>query len=186
MPLAREEFRESPLLVNGLDFMHDALTDGRRIRLLTVIDTYTRECLRISVDTSINASKVTEVLNELIDRNGKPKTVISDNGTKFTSSVVLKWSSDQEIDWQYIEPGKPYQNGNIESFNGKLRDECLNENWLLNLSDARRIVGKWAHEYNTYRPHSALGGLTPRELASQLRVNLLSAKKASKLTGTSN
>jgi putative transposase len=155
----------------ALDFMHDALADGRRIRLLTVIDTYTRECLRISVDTSINGNKVTEVLKQLIDSKGKPKAVLSDNGTEFTSNAVLKWSSDQKIDWQYIEPGKPYQNGNIESFNGKLRDECLNENWFLNLADARRIVGKWAHEYNACRPHSALGGLTPRQLASQLNGN---------------
>lgn len=170
----------------ALDFMHDALADGRRIRLLTVIDTYTRECLCVSVDTSINGNKVTEALRELINRNGKPKAILSDNGTEFTSNTVLKWSSEQEIDWQYIEPGKPYQNGNIESFNGKLRDECLNESWFLNIADARRIVGKWVHEYNAHRPHSALGGLTPRELASQLYGNLLSTEKALQLTGTSS
>lgn len=187
--LGSRKAQEKPSSPNeqwALDFMHDALADGRRIRLLTVIDTYTRECLRISVDTSINGRKVTEVLNELIDTNGRPKTILSDNGTEFTSNKVIKWSSDQKIDWQYIEPGKPYQNGNIESFNGKLRDECLNENWFLNLNDARRIVGKWAHDYNTYRPHSALGGLTPRELASQLSDNLLSTEKALQPTGTSN
>jgi len=181
--------RERPSSPNelwALDFMHDALADGRRMRLLTVIDTYTRECLCISVDTSINGRKVTEVLNELIVTNGRPKTILSDNGTEFTSNVILKWSSDHQIDWQYIEPGKPFQNGNIESFNGKLRDECLNENWFLNLSDARRIINKWAHEYNYYRPHSALGGLTPRELASQLSGNLLSTEKALQLTGTSS
>ncbi|ADI37994.1 integrase [Waddlia chondrophila WSU 86-1044] len=170
----------------ALDFVHDALANGRRIRLLTVIDTYTRECLRIFVDTSINGRKVTEILSEIMVANGKPKVVLSDNGTEFTSNTVLKWSSDQGIDWQYIEPGKPYQNGNIESFNGKLRDECLNENWFLNLSDARRIVGKWANEYNLYRPHSALGGLTPHELASQLSECLNSSEKMLQLTGTSS
>jgi len=170
----------------ALDFVHDAFADGRRVRLLTVIDTYTRECLSIFVDTSINGRKVTEVLNKLIDANGKPNTILSDNGTEFTSNAVLKWTSDQEIDWQYIEPGKPFQNGSIESFNGKLRDECLNESWFLNLSDARRIVGKWVDEYNTCRPHSALGGLTPRELASQLDGKLLPTMEVQKLTGTSN
>lgn len=170
----------------ALDFVHDALADGRRIRLLTIIDTYTRECLHISVDTSINGRKVTEVLNGLINSVGRPKTVLSDNGTEFTSNTVLKWSSDQGIDWQYIEPGKPYQNGNVESFNGKLRDECLNENSFLNISDARRIVGKWVHEYNSIRPHSALGGLTPYELASQLREGLHSSKSALQITGTSS
>jgi len=124
---------------------------------------------------------------EQVDRSKwETKGVLSDNGTEFTSNTILKWSSDHEIDWQYIEPGKPYQNGNIESFNGKFRDECLNENWFLNLSDARRIIGKWVDEYNACRPHSALGGLTPSELASQLNGNLLSAKKALQLTGTSS
>ena len=117
------------------------------------------------MDTSINGRKVTEVL---------------------TSNTVLKWSSDQGIDWQYIEPGKPYQNGNVESFNGKLRDECLNENWFLNISDARRIAAKWVLKYNSIRPHSALGGLTPNELASQLREGLHSSKNALQITGTSS
>lgn len=97
-----------------------------------------------------------------MDANGKPSPILSDNGTEFTSNAILKWSSVQEIDWQYIERGKPFQNGSIESFNGKLRDECLNESWFLNLTDARRIVGKWVDEYNTCTPHSALGGLTLR------------------------
>ena len=183
--LGSRRFQNKPSAPNeqwALDFVHDALADGRRIRLLAIIDTYTRECLHISVDTSINGRKVTEVLNGLINSVGRPKTVLSDNGTEFTSNTVLKWSSDQGIDWQYIEPGKPYQNGNVESFNGKLRDECLNENWFLNISDARRIVGKWAHEYNSIRPHSALGGLTPYELASQLR----EGKNALQITGTSS
>lgn len=171
----------------ALDFMHDALAEGKRIRLLNVIDTYTRECLHVEVDTSINGRKVTEILQKLIETNGKPKTIISDNGTEFTSNAVLQWSSKVQIDWQYIEPGKPYQNGNIESFNGKFRDECLNENWFLNLADARRIVRNWVEDYNNLRPHSALNGQTPRELASQLSVgDIVSIKEEAILTGTSN
>ncbi|CCB91987.1 insertion element IS407 uncharacterized 31.7 kDa protein [Waddlia chondrophila 2032/99] len=167
--------------------MHDALAEGRRIRLMTVIDTYTRECLHIEVDTSINGRKVTEILQRLVEANGKPKTILSDNGTEFTSNAVLRWSNQVEIDWQYIEPGKPYQNGNIESFNGKFRDECLNENWFLSLADTRRIVRKWVEDYNERRPHSALNGQTPRELASQLCVeNFLPLREETTLTGTSN
>ena len=170
----------------ALDFMQDALADGRRIRLLNVIDTYTRECLAVVVETSINGVKVTKVLQDLIERKGKPRSIISDNGTEFTCNTVLQWCSVEKIDWQYIEPGKPYQNGSIESFNGKIRDECLNENWFLNLSDARRIVGKWVNEYNNCRPHSALGGQTPHELASQLSSGNLPNKEAEQLIGTSN
>ena len=171
----------------ALDFVHDALAEGKRIRMLTVIDTYTRECLQVEVDTSINGRKVTEILQKLIEANGRPKAILSDNGTEFTSNAVVRWSTEMQIDWQYIEPGKPYQNGNIESFNGKLRDECLNENWFLNLSDARRIVRKWVEDYNTCRPHSALNGQTPHELVSQLRVETtLPAKEGVILTGTSN
>lgn len=141
-----------------MDFIHDALADGRRIRLFAIIDTFTRECLRLVVDTSINGKKVVETLAGLIKERGLPESIISDNGTEFTSNKVLAWAAETKVCWNYIQPGKPYRNGNAESFNGKLRDECLNENWFLSLSDARKIVKKWQHEYNTQRPHSALGG----------------------------
>lgn len=181
-----ENISTKPNQVWAMDFVHDALSCGRRIRLFAVIDTYTRECLRLVVDTSINGKKVIETLASLIGERGLPESIISDNGTEFTSNKVLAWAAEMNISWNYIQPGKPYQNGNAESFNGKLRDECLNENWFLNLSDARKIVEKWQHEYNTQRPHSALGGQTPFELASQLYDSSLLLEREHLLTGTSN
>lgn len=152
----------------SLDFVHDALSDGRKIRLLTIIDEFTRECLQIVVDTSLNGRRVSKELEQLIEQRGKPEMIKSDNGTEFTSNVILRWCSDQGIKWHYIQPGKPYQNGNIESFNGKLRDECLNENWFLSLREAQQIVEKWREDYNCSRPYSALQGKTPQEVSSHL------------------
>ena len=146
-----------------LDFVHDALANGRKLRLLTVMDVFTRECLKIEVDMSFGGKKVVDVLDGLMKERGKPEMILSDNGTEFTSNGVWQWSNERKITWNYIEPGKPYQNGNIESFNGKLRDECLNENWFLTLRDAQRQVEKWRNDYNHQRPHSALMGLTPSE-----------------------
>lgn len=150
-----------------LDFVHDALADGRKLRLLTILDVFTRECLRIEVDTSIGGKKVVDALDGLMRERGKPEMILSDNGTEFTSNGVWQWSHEKEVLWSYIEPGKPYQNGSIESFNGKLRDECLNENWFLTLRDAQREVEKWRRDYNHHRPHSALMGLTPSEVMRQ-------------------
>ncbi len=130
------------------------------------------------VDTSLNGHSVLGALNELIEERGEPETILSDNGTEFTSNKVIRWQKERGIRWEYIEPGKPYQNGNIESFNGKLRDECLNENWFTSLSEAKKIIEKWRNHYNIERPHSGLKGQTPFELASQL-------KREEKLTGTS-
>lgn len=166
----------------SLDFVHDALANGRRIRLLTIIDEYTRECLRIVVDTSLNGRRVKQTLEELIASRGKPEIIMSDNGTEFTSNTMLQWMEERKINWQYIQPGKPYQNGSIESFNGKLRDECLNENWFLNIKEAQVRIEKWRQEYNDCRPHSALGGKTPAESASILCSDLQEII----LTGTSN
>ena len=112
----------------SLDFVHDSLQCGRKIRLLAVIDVYTRECLNITVDTSLGGRRVQHVLNQIVEIRGKPKAIRSDNGTEFTSNAILAWAHEQSIEWQYIQPGKPQQNGHTESFNGKLRDECLNEN----------------------------------------------------------
>jgi putative transposase len=166
----------------SLDFVHDALANGRKIRLLTIIDEYTRECLKIEVDTSLNGRRVKQALEELIARRGKPEMIMSDNGTEFTSNGMLQWKEERKVNWQYIQPGKPYQNGSIESFNGKLRDECLNENWFLNLKEAQIRIEKWREEYNNTRPHSALGGKTPTESASILCLGL----EEMILTGTSN
>jgi len=168
----------------SLDFVHDALSDGRKIRLLTIIDEFTRECLQIAVDTSLSGRRVSQELEQLIEQRGKPEMIKSDNGTEFTSNAILRWSKDLNIHWHYIQPGKPYQNGNIESFNGKLRDECLNENWFLSLREAQLIVKKWRGDYNTFRPHSALQGKTPLEVASHLLS--LPDKERLLLTGTSN
>lgn len=148
----------------SLDFVHDALTDGRRIRCMIVVDDYSRECLGIVVDTSLNGKRVGLELDKIIEFQGKPKTIVSDNGTEFTSNAMLNWVSEKKVNWHFIEPGKPFQNGTIESFNGRLRDECLNENLFHCLRNARRVIEQWRWDYNNKRPHSSLGGQTPQEL----------------------
>jgi putative transposase len=160
----------------SLDFVHDVLESGRRIRMLTVVDDFTRESIKIAVDTSLNGRRVCEELEQVIEARGKPERILSDNGTEFTSKTILRWSQEQGIRWDYIQPGKPYQNGYIESFNGKLRDECLNESIFVNLQEAKRLVESWRGEYNERRPHSSLNGKTPNEVAQE----------EEKLTGTSS
>jgi putative transposase len=155
----------------SLDFVHDALADGRRIRILTIVDDYSRESLKMVVDTSINGSRVRDELTELLETRGKPERILSDNGTEFTSTAILKWCYDRGVRWDYIQPGKPQQNGYIESFNGKLRDECLNEHWFIGLKEAKRLVEEWREEYNERRPHSSLGGRTPYEVARDVEEN---------------
>lgn len=169
----------------ALDFVSDALANGRKIRLLTVVDVHTRESLRIAVDYSLNGESVLGMLEELIRERGKPEVILSDNGTEFTSNRVTRWQKERRISWEYIEPGKPYQNGSIESFNGKLRDECLNEHWFMSLEEAKEIIEKWRKHYNGQRPHSSLGGLTPNELASQLKMKSSSIADEKSKTGTS-
>lgn len=169
----------------ALDFVSDALANGRKIRLLTVVDVHTRESLKIAVDYSLNGESVLSLLEELLRERGKPEIILSDNGTEFTSNKVTRWQKEKKISWEYIEPGKPYQNGSVESFNGKLRDECLNEHWFLSLEEAKEIIEKWRNHYNEKRPHSSLGGLTPNELASQLREKNSSIADEKRKTGTS-
>jgi putative transposase len=142
----------------SLDFVSDALADGRRLRILTIVDDFTRECLKMVVDTSINGIRVARELSDLLVHRESPNVILSDNGTEFTSHAILKWSQENQISWQYIQPGKPMQNGYIESFNGKLRDECLNENWFLSIKDARKIIENWRWDYNEHRPHTSLKG----------------------------
>lgn len=171
----------------ALDFVHDSLSSGRKLRLLTVIDVCTRESLKIEVEHSLNGASVHRALEEIIQERGAPEMILSDNGTEFTSNKMLLWQKEKKIRWGYIEPGKPQQNRNIESFNGKLRDECLNENWFLSLMEAKRVIEKWRNHYNDERPHSSIKGLTPNELASQLRGKpSLSAANDAVATGTSN
>jgi len=168
----------------ALDFVHDSLANGRKLRLLTVLDIFTKESLKIVVDSSLNGAAVLKALEDLIEERGKPETILSDNGTEFTSNKTMRWQKDQGVSWEYIQPGKPYQNGNIESFNGKLRDECLNENWFITLPEAKRIIEKWRNHYNNERPHTSLNGRTPCELAklAQRKVSSMEAL----VTGTSN
>jgi putative transposase len=168
----------------AIDFVHDALSDGRKIRLLTIIDIFTRECLGIVVDTSLSGHRVIRALEQLIEQKGKPEGIMSDNGTEFTSNAVLKWCNEKQIGWHYIQPGKPQQNGYLESFNGKFRDECLNEHFFISLSEAQMLIEKWRKDYNECRPHSALDGRTPGEVASHFLHVPLSLEEA-KLTGTS-
>ena len=153
----------------SLDFVHDVLADGRRIRILTVVDDFSRESLKIVVDTSLSGRRVRDELAELLETRGIPERIISDNGTECTSAAIVEWCHERKIRWNYIEPGKPYQNGYIESFNGKLRDECLNEHWFTGLKEAKRLVEEWRHEYNMCRPHSSLKGKTPFEMANKTK-----------------
>lgn len=152
----------------SLDFVSDALTDGRRFRILAVIDDFSRECLALVVDTSLSGTRVARELDALIWQRGtKPRTIVSDNGTELTSMAILHWSQDRSVDWHYIAPGKPMQNGFVESFNGRLRDECLNETLFTSLRHARIELTAWKEDYNTVRPHSSLDGTTPAEYAAK-------------------
>ena len=141
----------------SLDFVSDALTDGRRFRILAVVDDFSRENLVLVADTSLSGQRVARELDKVIAERGMPKTIVSDNGTEFTSMAILKWVQETDVDWHYIAPGKPQQNGFIESFNGKLRDECLNETLFGTLADARHTLEEWQEDYNWRRPHSELG-----------------------------
>jgi len=149
----------------SLDFMSDQLADGRRFRLLNVVDDFTRECLAVEVDTSLTGQRVTRVLERLRAVRGLPERLVSDNGPEFTGQAVDSWAYQHGVHWQFIEPGKPVQNAYVESFNGKFRDECLNEHWFERLEQARTIAEDWRRDYNEVRPHSALGNRTPREFA---------------------
>jgi len=151
----------------SLDFVSDTLTCSRRFRILCVVDDYTRECLALVADTSLSGMRVARELTRLIGLRGKPHTVVSDNGTELTSSAILRWSQERRIEWHYIAPGKPMQNGFVESFNGRLRDECLNETLFTSLAHARFVLDAWRHDYNNVRPHSKLSGKTPAEIAGQ-------------------
>jgi len=145
----------------SLDFISDALSDGRRFRALCVVDDHSREALAIVVDRSLSGRRVVRALDEVIGWRGRPEMIVSDNGTELTSHAVLEWCQETGIEWHYIAPGKPMQNAFVESFNGRLRDECLNENLFSNLAEARRLIEDWRTDYNLHRPHTSLGGLAP-------------------------
>ena len=172
----------TPILVEAkvnarwsLDFVHDQFAQGRRFRILNIVDDVTRECLAAIPDTSISGKRVARELSTLIDARGKPQMIVSDHGTEFTSNAILTWTEEHRIAWHYIAPGKPMENGYIESFNGRMRDELLNESLFLDLNQAREIISAWIADYNTSRPHSSLGYSTPAAYANQLTATGLRA-----------
>ena len=152
----------------SLDFMHDTLRTGRKIRTLNVVDDFTRECLAIEVDTSISGHRVARVLDVIAEHRGYPETIVMDNGTELTSLAMLIWARDRHVRLHYIAPGKPTQNAYVESFNGKFRDECLNENTFDSLGEAREEIERWRDDYNRARPHRGLGQQTPEGFAQSL------------------
>lgn len=165
----------APILVEArpnarwsLDFVHDQFACGRRFRILNIVDDVTRECLAAIPDTSISGRRVARELTALIERRGKPGMIVSDNGTEFTSNAMLAWTQEHVINWHFIAPGKPVQNGFCESFNGRMRDELLNETLFLGLDHARVKLRTWVEDYNNQRPHSAIGYQTPAAYAAKL------------------
>jgi putative transposase len=152
----------------SLDFVHDQLANGRRFRILNIVDDVTRECLGAVPDVSISGIRVARELATIVANRGKPAMIVSDNGTELTSNAILTWSANMKIEWHYIAPGKPMQNGYVESFNGRMRDELLNESLFLGLADARSAVAAWVADYNNARPHSSLEYLTPAAFAAHL------------------
>ncbi|WP_426611339.1 IS3 family transposase [Bradyrhizobium sp. McL0616] len=145
----------------SLDFVSDTLTDSRRFRILAVVDDFTRECIVLVADTSLSGIRVGRELDAAIARRGRPMMIVSDNGTELTSMAILRWSQLTRIEWHYIAPGKPQQNAFVESFDGRLRDELLNETLFSSLDHARKLLAEWQDDYNTVRPHSGIGNLPP-------------------------
>jgi putative transposase len=151
----------------SMDFLADTLSSGRTFRCLTIVDEFTRECVAIHAGHAIPAVRVIEVLEQLRVSRGLPQSIITDNGSEFTSRAFDAWAYARGIKLAFIQPGKPVQNAFVESFNGTLRDECLNLHWFVSLPDARRTIEAWRQDYNRVRPHSSLGRRTPAEFASQ-------------------
>jgi putative transposase len=166
----------------SLDFVYDRLASGRAIRVLGVVDTFTRECLALEVDTSFASRRVTRVLDEIIAERGRPARLVMDNGSELTSRHFLSWGVDWKLELAYIQPGKPVQNAYVESFNGKLRDECLNVSWFRNLWQARVRINAWRREYNSARPHSSLGYRTPEAFRRAYAPSLRNAEMPQILT----
>ena len=154
------------------DFVYDACANGQQIKCLTVVDEYTRECLAIDVAGSIRSGRVIEVLSRLISERGAPLSLRSDNGPEFVSKALLKWAARESLDLALIEPGKPWQNGLNESFNGKFRDECLSMEWFRCRAEARVVIEEWRRHYNSVRPHSSLNNMTPEHFCRQYGKNL--------------
>ena len=151
----------------SLDFASDVLVDGRRLRILVVVDDFSRECLALVVDSSLSGRRVARELDRIAELRGQPLQIVSDNGTELTSHAILGWQAECGVAWHYIAPGKPMQNGLVESLIGRLRDECLNEHLFSSLPAARHTIELWRIDYNTKRPHTSLNGLTPLAFANR-------------------
>ena len=150
------------------DFVQDVLTDGRRFRIWALVDDFSRECLALVADTSISGRRVARELDRVVELRGRPCMIVSDNGTELTSNAVLAWCGEIGVEWHYIAPGRPMQNGYVESFNGRMRDELLNETLFLSMAHARVEIAAWVDDYNRERPHSSLGYATPAAFAAEL------------------
>jgi putative transposase len=151
----------------SMDFVSDSLDSNRRFKVLTIVDAYSRECPALEIDTSLNGKRVVQVLERLAALRGLPEVITVDNGPEFTSKALDEWAYKNKIRLNFIRPGKPVENAYIESFNGRLRDECLNENRFLTLKQARQVIETWRKDYNEIRPHSSLNDQTPSEFALQ-------------------
>lgn len=163
LPLARPHGRGQCW---SMDFMRDTLADGRTFRTLNIVDDFTRECLAIEVDRSLPGARVVRVLERLRDTLGLPQRIVIDNGPEFTGRALEAWAYANHVDLHFIRPGKPIENAYIESFNGKFRDECLNEHWFQSLAEAHALIEAWRVDYNTVRPHGSLGQQTPAAYAA--------------------
>ncbi len=163
----------------SMDFMRDTFDDGRPFRILTVVDTFTRECPLLAADTSLTGKRVAELLDAMAAERGYPKTITVDNGTEFYSKAMDSWAYHRGVHLQFIRPGKPVENAFIESFNGRLRDELLNGELFMGLLDARRKLEAWRRDYNQNRPHSSIGDLTPLEFANQIRTEAQTVSEVS-------
>ncbi len=160
---------ECPNACWSMDFVADSLFNGHRFRALTIVDNYSRECLAIEAGQNITGQDVAAVMQRLVKERGVPDRIQCDNGSEFISKVLDKWAYDNGVTMDFSRSGKPMDNAMIESFNGSFRDECLNVNWFLSIEDVREKIEKWRAEYNEFRPHSSLGGLTPRQFAERVK-----------------
>ena len=167
----RQPAATAPNQLWSMDFVSDALFDGRRLRALTVVDAYTREALKIDVDQGIRGEQVVDAMARIAGVRGAPRTILVDNGPEFISKALDRWAYENAVTLDFSRPGKPTDNAFVESFNGRLRDECLNTHWFLSLADARAKIEAWRRHYNESRPHTSLGWKTPEEFALSAGVN---------------
>jgi putative transposase len=158
---------QAPNVSWSMDFVSDGLADGRRLRCLNIVDDFTRECLAIEVDSSLTGRRVVDVMKRLADLRGLPLSITTDNGPEFAGKILDEWAYTHGVHIHFITPGKPTQNCFVESFNGRFRDECLNEHWFLSMRHAREVIEIWRKEYNEERPHSSLKDMTPKEFADR-------------------